>query len=147
MYTFIYIYMYTRVLPVHRHARFRSKENMVNTSVAQLKDRPPTQGKEQGSFMIMFRAEASLRSACESDQHICLSCSRPQCNVFLFSVTLCSSVYSSHCSVFLFRVTLCSSAYSSHCGVFLSSVTLFSSMYRFSGCSVFLLSVTLFSSV
>ena len=46
----------------------RSKENMVNTSVVQLKDGPPTQGNEQGSFMIMFRAEASLRSASEPDQ-------------------------------------------------------------------------------
>ena len=46
----------------------RSKENMVNTSVIQLKDGPAAQGNEQGSFMIMFRAEASLRSASEPDQ-------------------------------------------------------------------------------
>ena len=41
---------------------------MVNTSVAQLKDGPQTQGNEQGSFMIIFKAEASLRLASEPDQ-------------------------------------------------------------------------------
>ena len=41
---------------------------MVNTSVVQLKDGPAAQGNEQGSFMVMFRAEASLRSASEPDE-------------------------------------------------------------------------------
>ena len=68
---YIYVYIYIYILPfdprIYMHG-VRSKENMVNTSVAQLKDGLPTQGNEHGSFMIMFRAEASLRSASEPDQ-------------------------------------------------------------------------------